>query len=515
MRVLTIVGAIVAAAVMPRSAAASGVLTDGGVRFEFNPSATPGSADFEVPTGTDHLFQTWWWYRIDGDTQETFFPAPDSEVYTGNIAVLTWNNVNGSNFGAVLRVTVQDTGGSSGNLLFEMTLTNNTGGMLGMELFHYCDVDAAATAVGDQAALINANDHIRISDGGTIVNYRVQDADAFQVTGFSSLRNSFGDGSATNLNNGGAPFGPGNATAGFQKRVSLAEGDSQTMLAALGVNRDAAFPSIRVTMTVAECMPDPGDLVDPDCVEVCGTVSVLVVAPGTDVKFCYEIENTGPTPLTRHDLEDSIGGTILNDFAFMLAPGASAFLTQKVQIDEDMVREATWTASNPEGGAYSGVGSASALVDTDGDGVADVSDACEGFDDALDADGDAVPDECDACAGFDDGADADADGTPDDCDECPEDAGKTAPGVCGCGVEDVDADGDGVLDCEDNCPDVANADQSDADGDGVGDACTLAPGSPTGVCGDACGMGAPAMMLWISVGVMALRRRMAGRRGRR
>jgi len=73
------------------------------------------------------------------------------------------------------------------------------------------------------------------------------------------------------------------------------------------------------------------------------------------------------------------------------------------------------------------------------------------------------------------GLDTDGDGTPDVSDQCPNDANKTSPGTCGCGVPDVDTDGDGKCDAVDNCPSAANADQADADGDGVGDVCDNCP----------------------------------------
>ncbi|NNK73435.1 MAG: T9SS type A sorting domain-containing protein [Flavobacteriaceae bacterium] len=55
-------------------------------------------------------------------------------------------------------------------------------------------------------------------------------------------------------------------------------------------------------------------------------------------------------------------------------------------------------------------------LDSDGDGVCDDLDACEGSDDAIDTDGDSVPDGCDICEGFDDSIDSDSDGIPDGCD---------------------------------------------------------------------------------------------------
>jgi len=44
--------------------------------------------------------------------------------------------------------------------------------------------------------------------------------------------------------------------------------------------------------------------------------------------------------------------------------------------------------------------------------------------------------------------DADGDSTCDVDDGCPNDPNKIAPGICGCGVEDIDSNGDGIFDCE-------------------------------------------------------------------
>jgi hypothetical protein len=55
--------------------------------------------------------------------------------------------------------------------------------------------------------------------------------------------------------------------------------------------------------------------------------------------------------------------------------------------------------------------------------------------------------------------DTDSDGTPNYIDQCVDDPGKIAPGLCGCGTEDIDANLDGIVDCFD----------PDDDGDGLSD----------------------------------------------
>ncbi len=113
--------------------------------------------------------------------------------------------------------------------------------------------------------------------------------------------------------------------------------------------------------------------------------------------------------------------------------------------------------------------------DCNGNGIEDADDITNGT--SEDCDGDGQPDECqtdsdndgliDACDAFPtiaDDLDSDNDGTPDIQDGCPQDAEKTEPGECGCGVEDVDSDNDGVLDCNDAFPfDPTNGQNEDDD----------------------------------------------------
>ena len=111
-------------------------------------------------------------------------------------------------------------------------------------------------------------------------------------------------------------------------------------------------------------------------------------------------------------------------------------------------------------------------ADCNGNGIPDDVDIASGF--SSDCDGDGSPDECEDDCNDNDIADdcepdSDGDGVTDACDGCPADAGKTAPGACGCGLSDTDADADGTPDCIDLCPGFD--DGLDDDGDGVPDDC--------------------------------------------
>ena len=89
------------------------------------------------------MFEEGWWYRVQGDPAEKFFPVPDTQNYTGAVATLTWNDVDGRGFSAVKVLTVTDMGGLSGYVEGELTLTNNNATDLSIDVFHAFDMDLA------------------------------------------------------------------------------------------------------------------------------------------------------------------------------------------------------------------------------------------------------------------------------------------------------------------------------------------------------------------------------------
>ena len=80
----------------------------------------------------------------------------------------------------------------------------------------------------------------------------------------------------------------------------------------------------------------------------CALTDEITVASGTEVTYCYTVENTGTVELNLHDLDDSELGSILNGFPFALSPTASAFMTISAIINVTTVNTGTWSAYNAD-----------------------------------------------------------------------------------------------------------------------------------------------------------------------
>ena len=112
---------------------------------------------------------------------------------------------------------------------------------------------------------------------------------------------------------------------------------------------EAQTPEITLTKTVGT---DPS---------ICAATSDIAVPAGTEVTYCYTVENTGDVTLDIHNLVDSELGALLSDFVYALEPGTSAFITETAVIHVTTVNTATWTAEAATGG-LSATATASATV---------------------------------------------------------------------------------------------------------------------------------------------------------
>ncbi len=146
----------------------------------------------------------------------------------------------------------------------------------------------------------------------------------------------------------------------------------------------------------------------------CGAVGTMKVPVTTTINYCYSITNSGDVTLTTHSLIDDKLGTLLNNAAITLAPGA----THRVQFSQTLTVNttniATWTATSNVAGLTAaeldeadvalGVKQATITIsaptdDQDGDTIPD------NLESAGDADGDNLPNFLDT--------DANGNGTPD------------------------------------------------------------------------------------------------------
>ena len=80
----------------------------------------------------------------------------------------------------------------------------------------------------------------------------------------------------------------------------------------------------------------------------CGPSGNLTVPAGTPVTYCYTVSNTAPVTVTSHTLVDSVLGTLLNNWSYVLAPGASTQYTITLPAQHSGSHEAIWTV---DGGA--------------------------------------------------------------------------------------------------------------------------------------------------------------------
>lgn len=74
---------------------------------------------------------------------------------------------------------------------------------------------------------------------------------------------------------------------------------------------------------------------------------ITVTSAVKEAVYCYKVTNDGDTAATKHDLVDDRLGTLLSNYSFNLAPGASTFATAAANLSGQgpvVVNVGTWTA---------------------------------------------------------------------------------------------------------------------------------------------------------------------------
>jgi hypothetical protein len=198
----------------------------------------------------NQTYESWWFFRVSGDVQETAFGTPDIEIYSGAVGNLDWADPTGAGlFSATLGFEVIDNGTDSGNLFQGLSITNSSGADLTIDIFHYSDLEVGGGSGGDSAVLGAGASGIVIDvadgpDSAPIVGYG---ADAYWVTtwgGRRSVLNNLTDGNVDNLRDRGLPFNNGDFTTAFQWSRTLGAGESELFLTQFGSNSPLLDPSV-------------------------------------------------------------------------------------------------------------------------------------------------------------------------------------------------------------------------------------------------------------------------------
>lgn len=237
------------------ASASAQTITDGNALFRFNVGTAPsgaGLSDF-LPEGVapDHLFQNWWWYRVNGvNTQEVNFPwnngaATNGVVGPANTLTNARTGLEGGLFDATLQHVLTDgTAAGQANLLHSMTVTNRGQSDLSIALFHYIDFDVNGVTANN-TAMINAGE-IRMRTthpaSGQFAEFLGQGANAFQVSSFATLRTQLTNAVVDNLNNTGVPH-TGDFTGAYQWNLLIAPGGTATIYSAISTNASAFIPA--------------------------------------------------------------------------------------------------------------------------------------------------------------------------------------------------------------------------------------------------------------------------------
>jgi hypothetical protein len=233
------------------TAFAQGTITSGSANYVHTASHwdTSPEANFTgVGTG-DQLFESGWWFRVQGDTQETVFTAPTASNYTGNTATITWADLGGRSLAVNKSIVLTSGGAGQGEAGTTIAVTNNSAAGITLHLFNMIDLDVNGSAATDNAILVAPNNYIRVNDATAgQCEYRAPGASAYQVLPFAAATDvaaQLSNTTVTDFPNTGLPFGPGDFTGGFQWTLQLAPGATGTVRLFVACNTTATPVSLQ------------------------------------------------------------------------------------------------------------------------------------------------------------------------------------------------------------------------------------------------------------------------------
>lgn len=250
-RIPLFAAATAAGALLPAQSLA---IQDGNMRYSLGaPSATshdPRAANLVADAlGIDHLFEHWWYFRIDGDSRETSLrsigPVRSGTTNGATHLDLDFDDLEQRGLlKARLDGDLYSAGPASGVVTLRLSLQNISNGPVTFDVFSYVDIDLAGTASNDYA--IGDNRSQVVTDvTGVRIEHRAVGADVGQIGVYPALRNLLTNASVTNLTGVNTPINNGDFTGAFQWR-------SRT----LGAGEWASFSTLLAVDTAANRPPE-------------------------------------------------------------------------------------------------------------------------------------------------------------------------------------------------------------------------------------------------------------------
>jgi hypothetical protein len=200
-------------------------LADNNSSIDVDPESQDGLFNWSID-GIDQMSREWFWFRIEGDTQESSLDTLNltSTQASGNELLLSYA---GTAFTADIKYTLSgDAAGSGFSSIDEkISLTNTGSNPLLLTWFGFTDLDLNGTPDDEQTS--GGVNGITQVEGGlfAFVSSSLL-PNAFQIAEFDELRDLLNDGSITNLDNSGSPLGLADSEFAFQWNLNIPGGSS-------------------------------------------------------------------------------------------------------------------------------------------------------------------------------------------------------------------------------------------------------------------------------------------------
>lgn len=202
------------------------LLVDQNSTANINPNTSAGMDNWTVD-GINHLFQQWFWYRINNAAEQSIdtISAPVVQQPLANLAKITYNN------GTIkVETTYLLTGGSAGSnhadIAESIRITNVGTFSYSVSFFQYTDFDIGGTFSNDTVVRTNAN-AFQQWDGvfGASETIATPVAAHWQGGLFPTILNSLTDGNPTTLTDTGSGL-TGDCSFAWQWDMTLNPGQT-------------------------------------------------------------------------------------------------------------------------------------------------------------------------------------------------------------------------------------------------------------------------------------------------